>query len=310
MRIALLGAGGVGGYLGAMLARAGEEVTFIARSANLVAIRERGVTIQTQTAGTFSVPVAATDAPAEIGHVDLVLVCVKTYDTVTAAGQMRPLIGPETAVLTIQNGIDNAERIAAETRAGQVLAAAIYFGGTLEAPGMITKLGALGGRIVLGDPARGPGRHAERIAQVFNGAGFEAQVHPDIRVALWEKFLFIVSMGSVCALTRLPIGSLIACEETSQFLGGVVAEGVAVARASGVALSEEAVEKTLGMMQRSPPQARPSQYYDIEAGRRLEVDAFNGKIVRLGREHGIATPLNFALYAALKPYVDGAPALV
>ncbi len=310
MRIAIVGAGGVGGYLGAMLARAGEEITFLARGANLDALRERGITIQTQTAGTFSVPVAATDAPAAVGNVDLVLVCVKTYDTVVAAGKMGLLIGPETAILTIQNGIDNAERIAAETRAGQVIAAAIYFGGTLEAPGVITKLGGLGGRIVLGDPAGGPRLHAERIAHVFHGAGFEAQVHPNIRIALWEKFLFIVSMGSVCALTRLPIGPLVACAETSQLLRGVVAEGVAVARASGVALSEETVEKTLGMMQRSPPQARPSQYYDIEAGRRLETDAFNGKIVGLGQEYGIPTPLNFALYAALKPFVDGAPALV
>ena len=267
---------------------------------------EQVITVRTQTAGTITVPVDATDAPATIGKVDLIIFCTKTYDIVTAAEQMRPLVGPGVAILTIQNGVDNAERAAAALGVDVVHAAAIYFSATLESPGVIAKVGGLGGRVVFGNPAGSIGQRTEQIAEVLRGAGFEAQIHADIRAALWEKFLGVI-LGSISVLTRLPNGPLVACAETRELMRGMLIEGVAVARASGVVLADEFVEKTLGIVQQLPPQLRPSQYFDIAAGRRLEIDALNGTIVRIGREHGIATPLNFALYAALKPFADGTP---
>lgn len=307
MRIAIVGAGGIGGHLGAMLAHAGEEAIIIARGANLAAIREHGLTVETQAAGTVNVSVAATDNPESVGLVELIIFCVKTYDTVVAAEQVRPLIGPGTILLTIQNGIDNAERIAATLGVDGVLAAALYFSATLKAPGVIAKVGGAGGRIVIGDPVNGEHSPAERVAAVLRRAGFDALAHPDIRTALWEK-LFGIICGSLSALTRLSNGPLMACEETRELVRGMLLEGAAVGRACGAAISDESVERMFGIITQLPAQLRPSQYYDIEAGRRLETDDLNGKIVRLGREHGIATPLNFAIYAALKPFVAGTPA--
>lgn len=309
-RIAIVGGGAIGGYIGAMLAHSGQDVTFVARGATLAALRASGITIRIDGTAAFSVPTAVTDDPGTIGPVDLLVVCVKTYDLEIASQQLRPLVGPETAILTVQNGIDAARRVGELLGAPDVLAAALFFSTTRTEPGVIEKTAGPGGRILLGNPAGDPTAGTASVAATLLGAGFDVQLPPDIRVALWQKFLAITSRGTLSALTRLPGGALLACAETQQLMRGLIVEGAAVARASGVPLAEEIVTQTLATVQHFPPQVRSSQYYDLVAGRRLELDALNGTIVRLGHEYGVTTPLHFAVYAALKPFADGAPVTV
>lgn len=306
MRVAIVGAGGTGGFFGGLLARAGEDVTFVARGAHLAAIRERGLTVRSRRVGDFTVAVRATDDPAEVGPVDLVLFCVKAYDTEAAAEAMRPLVGPDTVVLPIQNGIDSAERIGRLVGPARVLGGLAALSSVIEAPGVI---GHRAGPDVLrfGELGGGTSPRAERLLAVLQHAGVKAELHPDIRVALWEKFLLICGLSGLTALTRLPLGAVVACPETAALLRGVMAEVEAVARAEGVALPGGCVDRTLAFFQASDPAIRGSLYWDLEAGRRLEVETLNGTVVRLGRARGVPTPLNFAVYAALLPYAGGPP---
>jgi len=306
MRIAVMGAGGTGGYFGALLARAGEEVTFIARGAHLEAIRTHGLTVKSRLAGDFTLPVKATGDPGEVGAVELVLFCVKTYDTATAADQLRPLVGRDTVVLSVQNGIDNEEQIGRVVGREPVIGAAAYVSSVIEAPGVIAQT-AGPGKIAFGELAGGPSPRTERLRSTFQRAGIAAELCPDIRITLWEKFLFICALSGITALTRLPIGPILACPETSALLRGTMEEVEAVARASGITLPDRCVDEAFAFVTRLESSLRGSIYYDLTAGRRLELEVLNGTVVRLGREHGISTPLNFAIYAALKPYSDGAP---
>ncbi|GEM_PF-4438915 len=197
MRIAIVGVGGIGLYLGGMLAHANEEVTFVARGASLAAIRARGITIRIDTVGTVTSPAAATDDPATIGPVDLIVVCVKTYDLDAAAEQIRPLVGSETAILTIQNGVDAAERVGTALGIPDVLAAALYFSATRKEPGVIEKIGGPGGRIVLGNPAGGPALHGEQVA-----ATLRAQV---------STCSYPPTFGSRCGRSSSPLPVMAPC---------------------------------------------------------------------------------------------------
>ncbi|MDP8971727.1 MAG: 2-dehydropantoate 2-reductase, partial [Actinomycetota bacterium] len=184
MRIAVVGAGGTGGYFGGLLARAGQDVTFIARGAHLKALRARGLTVESKLAGTFTVPVQATDATSEVAPVDLILFCVKTYDTDTAAESIRPLIQPDTMLLSLQNGIDNEERIAWAAGHTSRIGAVAYVVSAIKAPGVVAQT-AGPGKIILGELSGGASARTERLRDVLQGAGFTAEVHPDIRVVLW-----------------------------------------------------------------------------------------------------------------------------
>jgi len=308
MRVAVMGAGGTGGYFGSLLARAGEEVTFIARGPHLKAIRARGLSVKSRLAGDFTVPAEATDDPSRVGAVDLVLFCVKAYDTDTAAQQIQPLIGPETMILSVQNGIDNEERIARVVGDEPVIGGVAQVSSVIEAPGVVAQT-AGAGRLIFGELAGGSSPRTERLLSAFQKAGIAAVRHPDIRVALWEKFLLICAFGGLTALTRLPIGPILACHETSTMFRGTMAEVEAIGRVSGIALPAECVDQVFAMAAGVEPWARGSLYHDLATGRRLELEVLNGTVVRLGRERGVPTPLNFAIYAALKPYADGAPTL-
>ncbi|MGH2668070.1 MAG: 2-dehydropantoate 2-reductase [bacterium] len=308
MRIAVMGAGGTGGFFGGLLARAGESVTFIARGAHLAALQSRGLAVTSRLAGDFTVPVTATSDPAAVGAVDLVLFCVKAYDTETAAAQIRSLVGPDTMVLSVQNGIDNAERIARVVGEQPVIGGVAQISSVIEAPGVIAQT-AGAGRIIFGELAGGSSARTERLLSAFQQAGITAQLHPDIRVALWEKFLMICAFSGLTALTRLPLGSILGCAETRALFRDTMAEVEAIARAIGIRLPAGCVDRTVAMFTALEPWARGSLYYDLAAGRRLELEVLHGTVVRLGGQQGIATPLNFAIYAALKPYVDGAPVL-
>jgi 2-dehydropantoate 2-reductase len=307
VRIAVVGSGGTGGFFGGLLARAGEEVTFIARGAHLEALRSRGLTVKSRLAGEFELPVRATDSPADIGPVDLVLFCVKTYDTGSAAEGIRPLVDKDTMLLSLQNGVDNAERIARKTGHEAKLGAVAYVVSAIEAPGVVAQT-AGPGRIVLGELAGGTSPRIERLHGALQSAGIAAEVHPDVPIVIWQKFLFICAFSGVTAITRVPIGPIMADPTTQELFRGTLEEAEAVARGGGIELPEDCVEQALAMATTVEPWGRGSLYHDLAHEHRLELDALNGEVVRRGREHGIQTPLNFAIYAALKPYINGAPA--
>jgi len=306
MRSAVVGVGGTGGYFGGLLARAGEDVTFIARGNNLEALRARGLTVESRLAGTFTVAVRATDDPREVDPVDLVLFCVKTYDTAVAAKSARPLVRPDTMLLSLQNGIDDEERIAQALGHSSGIGAAAYVVSAIKGPGVVAQT-AGPGKIVLGELSGGASARTERLREALQVAGIAAEAHPDIRAVLWQKFLFICAFSGVTALTRLPIGTVLADPATRALFRGTSEEVEAIARAIGIGLPDDCVEQALATASAVEPWGRGSLYGDLAGGRRLELEGLNGEVVRRGGELGIETPLNFAIYAALRPYVDGTP---
>ena len=306
MRIAVMGTGGTGGYFGGLLARAGEEVTFVSRGPHLEAIRQNGLAIKSVLAGDFTFAATATDNPGDIGPVDCVLFCVKAYDNAEAAEQIRPLIGPETMVLSVQNGIDNEEQLGNAIGAEHIVGCVSLVSSTIESPGVIAQTGGPG-KIILGEMQGGTSPRTEALQSTMQNSGITAELHTDIQTALWQKFLAICGVNGVTALTRLPMGDILACTETRNLMRGTMQEVEAVARAKGVNLPEECVDQSMDFFSSLEPSIRGSMYYDLAAGRRLELDILNGTVVRMGREHEISTPNNFAIYAALKPYLNGAP---
>jgi 2-dehydropantoate 2-reductase len=307
MRIGVMGAGGLGGAIGGLLARAGEDVSFIARGAHLEAIQTRGLTLKSPGVDELTIQAMATDDPADVGPVDLIVFGVKLYDLERAAEQMRPMIGPETVILPIQNGIDAAERIAQVVGPGGVVGCSALLSGRIEAPGVIFH-SALPGTLTFGELAGGTSQRTERIRAALERAGFRAEVSPDIRVPIWEKFVLQAGGGGVMAVTRLTAGPIRTCPETRDLLHGVFEETATVGRASGASIPLDCVDRHMALMDRVPPTTQGSMLTDLLDGRRLELESLGGTVVRLGRDFRVPTPLNFAVYAALKPYVDGAPA--
>jgi 2-dehydropantoate 2-reductase len=261
--------------------------------------------VKSRLAGTFSFPVQATSDPQEIGPVDLVLFCVKTYDTMTVMEGLHLFIGPDTVVLPIQNGIDAAERLSQVVGAQHLIGGLAYVTSQIESPGVIAQT-AGSGSIQLGELSGGQSERTRRLQQMLRHTGISAELPDDIRVALWEKFLFICAFSGVTALTRLPLGQVFAYQETSDLLKAVLTEGEAMARAHGIVLPVDIVERHYGTLQALEPWAKGSMAFDLLAGRRLEIEALNGTLVRLGKEHGMSLPFNYAIYAALKPYANGA----
>ena len=306
MRIAVMGTGGTGGYFGGLLARAGEEVAFIARGAHLEAIRKNGLAVKSVLAGDFTIPATATDNPDEIGPVDCVLFCVKAYDNAAAAEQIRPLIGPQTVVLSVQNGIDNEQQIGDVIGPDHVLGCVSYVSSTIQSPGVIAQTGGPG-TLVFGEMQGGKSARTEALQNTLKNSKIASELHSDIQAALWQKFIGICGVNGITALTRLPMGEIVACRETHNLMRGTMQEVEAVARAGGVNLPEGCADQSMDFFSGMDPSVRGSMYYDLAAGRRLELEVLNGTVVRLGSEHGIPTPINFAIYAALKPYLDGTP---
>lgn len=306
MRIAVMGTGGTGGYFGGLLARAGEDVTFIARGDHLGAIRKNGLAIKSVLSGDFSIPAKATDNTRDMGPVDLVLFCVKAYDNAMAIDQIRPLIGPETVVLSVQNGIDNEQQIGEAIGPEHLVGCVAYVSSTIESPGVVAQRGGPG-KIVFGEMQGGPSARTEALHSTLQNSGITAELHADIQIALWQKFLGICGVNGITALTRLPLGEILACEETRNLMRGTMQEVEAIGRASGAALVEGCVDQSMDLFSTMGASVRGSMYYDLAAGRRLELEVLNGTVVRLGGKHGIPTPINFVIYAALKPYLNGQP---
>jgi 2-dehydropantoate 2-reductase len=275
MKIAVMGSGGVGGYYGGLLSRAGHDVTFIARGAHLGALRAHGLQVKS-VHGDFSVaPVQATDTPAGVGPADLVLVCVKTPGTEEAAQAIRPLVGSATVVLSLQNGIDAAERIGAVVGMAHMLGGATWISSAIEAPGVIRQISAFR-RIVLGELDGRITPRAQAVYEALRGTGVTVELSQDILQVLWTKFLFIAAISGVGSLTRLEIGDYRAVPETRALLISLMREVEAVARASGVTLGAGAVKEALSTVDNAAPHIKPSMQRDVKASRPSELKARRG----------------------------------
>jgi 2-dehydropantoate 2-reductase len=305
MRVAIMGSGGVGGYYGGMLARAGNDVTFIARGEHLHAMLANGLRVKTAHVGEFAIPAKATEAPHEIGPVDLVLFCVKTYDTSTAAEMIRPLVGPDTMVLTLQNGVESPERIGRVIGIEHVIGGTTYVSSKIESPGVIKEIWDR--KAYLGELNGERTSRIEQLVQSLEQAQVQVEISPDIHVAMWGKLLAVSAFTGVCCVTRLPAGAVRSCRETTSLLWGAVNEGISVAKATGSVMPDGLLDQLRAVSESMDPMLRPSMHYDIEKGKPLELEDMIGVIVRKGEQFHVATPLTFAMYAALKPYVNGPP---
>ena len=306
MRFVVFGAGGVGGYFGARLARAGQDVTVVARGAHLDALRRQGLRVRSAVEGEYVVSVRAVDHVDGLPPAEVVLLCVKSFDTESALEALRPLIAPETAVLSLQNGVDNEETIDTVLGPGHALGGVAYVFAGIESPGVIAHTFA--GRIVFGEMDGRLTPRAERLRQALAAAGIPAQLSPDIRRALWEKYLMISAQAGMTALTRCPIGVIRDTPETWWLYRMIVEELAALGRAAGVALPPDAVETVMDQARGLAPHLYSSLHHDLTQGKRLELEALHGHAVRLGERLGVPTPSVFAVYAALKPVaVRGEP---
>lgn len=307
MRIAVVGPGGLGGRYAVVLARSGEEVSVIARGAHLEAIREKGLTLRRFEEEVATVKMPATDNPGEVGPVDLVLFCVKAYDLESAATTALPLIGENTVVLPIQNGVTIGASLRQVVGESAVIGGATYADGTVVEPGVITH-GHIEAPILFGELEGGQSERTATIQTTFDNAGLQAEVRADIPVVLWEKFVAVCATAGVLAVLRLPLGTAFEIPQCGELLLGVMREIEALSHAAGIGLEEGIADRQFAYLRdKVPPSTRSSQLNDILNGRRLELEYLNGAAVRLGEELGVPTPLNRFCYAALKPHLGGAP---
>jgi 2-dehydropantoate 2-reductase len=300
MRIVVIGAGGVGGYFGARLAAAGHDVAIVARGAHLAAIREHGLRVQSPL-GDLTVRVPAGADPAAFGPADVVLFCVKSYDTEAAAAATVPLLTTDTAVVSLQNGVDNEEKLAAVLGAEHVVGGAAFIFSTITEPGVVVHTGGPA-RIVFGELGGERSPRLERLREACADAGVSAGVSPEIRAVLWTKFAFICATAGMTAAVRLPLGDIRDSERSWAMFRRLFYEVVAVARALGVRLADDELEQQLGFVATLPATSYSSLHHDLTTGRRMELEALHGTVVRRAARHGVEVPASEAVYAILEPW--------
>ena len=306
MRIAVIGAGGVGGAFGAALAKAGADVTFVARGAHLAAMRKDGLRIEGGRGETHLRPTQATDDPSTIGPVDFVLFCVKLWDVESAGVAIKSLVGPATAVIPLQNGIDASERLIPILGAQAVMGGVAQISATIAEPGLIRQTGSFM-RMVFGELEGGKSARGEAFLALCREAGFDAKHSDAILTELWMKFILLASNAAMTAATRTPIGWLRDDPDTNALFPRAYAEVAAVGRAKGIRLPVDAVAQTIVFNGNAPASMMASMAHDLIRGNRIELPWLSGKVVALGRELGVPTPVHEILYAVLKPYIDGRP---
>lgn len=300
MRIAVLGVGGVGGYFGGRLADAGEDVVFIARGTHLDALRSTGLRVDS-IAGDFHVqPVSATDDPAEVGPVDAVLLGVKAWQVPEAAQAMGPLMGQDTFVVPLENGVEAPSQLSEALGSEHVLGGLCAIISFISGPGHITHAG-YEPSVAFGELDNRRSQRAERLRDAFTRAGVKAEIPEDIHVAMWRKFLFISGFGGVASVVQLPAGGWRSVEPTRALLQSAFEEVDAIARAAGIHLPADAVASALNTVDGLPGDGTASMQRDITDGKPSEIEAQTGAIVRLGRTYGVPTPVNDFIYAALIP---------
>ncbi len=301
MRFAIYGSGGVGGYFGGRLAEAGEDVTFIARGDHLAAMHRDGLKVLSPQGDFLISPAQACENPADVGPVDCVLVAVKAWQVAEVAEAMAPLVGSETLLLPLENGVEASDHLAARWGSERVLGGLCGILAYREAPGVIRHAG-VEPFLRFGELDNRPSERTRRLKAVFEAArGVSAEIPDDIQAAIWSKFLFICAMSGVGAVTRAPIGISRTQPETRRMLEAVMEEICAVAKARGVRLNQDAVTRAMKFIDSMPETSTASMQRDIVRGLPSELDSQNGAVVRLGHATGVATPVNEAIHAALLP---------
>ena len=303
MHIVVMGAGGVGGYFGAKLARAGETVTLVARGEHLTAIQRHGLCVRSAIEGESVVRPAAVEDVRGLPAADVVLFCVKSFDTETAAELIRPVVGPDTAVLSLQNGVDNEDTLDAILGPGHAMGGVAQVFAAIDRPGVIAH--HFLGRIIFGELDGPKTPRTERLGEAFARDRIDAQLSTHIRRALWEKYVLICAVAGMTALTRCPIGVIRETPECRQMLRTIVEEGAGLAVAAKAGLPADIVDQVLKLAGAIAPGNFSSLYQDLSQGKRLELEALHGHAVRLGERLGVPTPAMAGVYAALKPHAGG-----
>jgi 2-dehydropantoate 2-reductase len=309
MRIAIVAPGGVGGYFGGLLAKAGEDVAALARGAHLAAIRKDGLRIEGPR-GDDTVRIDASDDAATLGTADVVVFAVKLFQAEAAARAAAPLFGPQTLAVSLLNGIDGPDTIARALPGVTVLPGCAYVSAVIAGPGHVRYVGEMSS-IVFGAPADDGGAHARAtdFVERCRRAGFGAEMPGDVRGALWSKFIGLVTNAALTSASRLPAGPLYSDPDVVEVAAALIAEATAVARAAGVAVPADIEPVSVARLKGFPAGMYASMYHDIAKGGPMEVDGLSGYLVREGRRLGVPTPHHAALYAVLKPHRAGTPTL-
>jgi len=306
MRIVIMGAGGLGGYFGARLAAAGNDVAFVARGAHLAAIREHGLRVESALGNLHLRNVVATDDPQTLAPADIVIFAVKLWDTETAAAAVKPLLRPGTGVVSFQNGVSKDEVLSGILGRDAVIGGVGEIGVTIGSPGVISHTGTMA-RLKFGELNDTHSPRVEALLAACTEAGIDAEIPADINLAIWQKFAFLVPMAACTAGMRSAIGPIRANPQARAFLLDVMREVVAVGRALGMGLAQDFAEQRMSFIDTLPPQMTASMQGDLARGHRLELPWFSGAVVELGRRAGVPTPLNRAVSDMLALYVAGAP---
>ena len=305
MRIAMMGSGGVGGFFGGRLAHAGYDVTFIARGAHLEAMRTRGLTLASTGHGETHVgSVKATDDPASVGPVDLVILSVKLWDTEAAARAIAPMVGPQTGVLSLQNGVVKDDILRRFYSPAQVMGGVGYVATYISKPGVIHQTGTMQ-RIVVGEYDGSVSARGRFLHEALQKAGITAELSTDIRRALWEKYVFLVGLSGSTTTMRRPLGDVRSNPRARGFLHDLMKETVAVGRAHGVALAADFADRRLEFADTLPHDMTSSMHHDLERGNRLEVEWLSGGVVQLGEQKSVPTPCNRAVWDILSLHAMG-----
>ena len=307
MRITIMGAGGVGGYFGAKLAKSGCDVGFVARGAHLAAIRQSGLRVESQLGEIYLPEVRANDDAAAFGTPDYVFLSVKLWDTEPAVRALANVIGPQTAVLSFQNGVQKDDLLRKLLGEQAVMGGVAYIGAGIARPGVIRHTGTIQ-RLVFGEFDGSRSQRAAALLEACTRAGIDAELSADIQRAIWEKFVFIVGLSALTTATRQTIGPVRGNARTRALLLEIMQETVAVGRARGVKLPEDYGETRLAFVDSLPAEMTSSMHNDLEAGKRLELDWLSGGVVELGKETNVPTPMNRAVTAILALYANGAEA--
>ena len=307
MRIAMMGSGGIGGYFGGRLAANGCDVKFIARGRHLEAIRAQGLRIDSRDMGDAIIqPAKATDSPADVGPVDYVIIGVKLWDTAEAGRDILPMVGPETTVLSLQNGVECDDILAGIVGAERLIGGMAQIASSIAEPGVIKHIGTMQ-RVVIGEPAGGSSSRVDALHAALEAAGIVAEISDDIQRTIWEKFVFLVGLSATTCLMRTTIGPIRQDPDRREMLLNVMRETVAVGRAKGAALPEDFAEDRLTFTDGLPEDMTSSMHHDLERGNPLEAAWLSGAVARFGRDLGIATPVNQAVFATLKPHAAPGP---
>ena len=304
MRIAVMGAGGVGGYFGAMLARTGHDVSFVARGRHLAAIRERGLSVRTDAGDIRIDRITASDDPAQLPRAEVVLFAVKLWDTEQAAQAIRPLLEPDSVVIPFQNGVESVSRLGAVLGASHVMGGAAYIAATIAEPGLIVRTGTMA-RLRFGAVQPAQERAGRAFLDACRSAAIDAELVDDITRVLWEKFVFLSAFSGVTAATRQPIGVVRSDPDLRAALEAAMREAFLVGRARGINLPDAFVDNQLAFADGLPAAMKASMLNDLVAGNRLEAPWLSGAVARMAKESKLPAPVSATLYAAVKPFCEG-----